>query len=95
MATTVRVDDETRAWLERLRAELTLATGRKHSLEEVLHLLTSRAIERKDVLLPELDDTPPRLTKQAWDRLFALPKPRRLTIRPEEIDDIVTEDTRR
>lgn len=95
MATTVRVDDETRGWLERLRAELTLATGRRLSLEETLHLITQRAVERKDVLLPEIDDTPLPPDDPAWDRIFALPKAWGTFVRPEDIDLIVTEDTRR
>lgn len=96
MATTVRVDDETRAWLERLRAELSIATGRRLSIEDTLHLLTERAVERKEVLLPELaEDVPPQLSDAAWKRIFALPKRRRVRIRPEDIDLIATEDTRR
>lgn len=95
MATTVRVDDETRAWLERLRAELTLATGRRLSLEETLHLLAERALARKDILLPEVaDDAPPDLTDEEWDAIFALPRPWGTTIRVEDIDLIAAEDTK-
>lgn len=96
MATTVRVDDQTREWLERLRGELSAATGRRHSLEEVLHLLTSRALEQKHLLLPELgEDKPPPPDDPIWDRIFALAKPWGASVRPEDIDLLVTEDTRR
>lgn len=95
MATTVRVDDETKASLEQLRAELTLATGRRLSIEETLHLLTKRAKERKDALLPELEDRPPRLTDAEWDRLLAKAEPWGGTVAPEDIDAIAGEDTAR
>lgn len=96
MATTVRIDDRTKQWLEHIRAELTLRTGKRHSLEEVLRLLTGRALERKSALFEELADRPPEVPPAEWRRIFALP--RRWggsRVRPQDIDDVVTEDAGR
>lgn len=90
VATTLRVDDQTKAKLERLRAELMLATGRRPSLEETLRLLASRAMEHQEVLLPELaDDAPPRLTEAQARRLRRLRRRWGVVIPPEDIDAIV------
>lgn len=93
MATTVRIDDETRGWLERLRSQLSLATGKRVTLEETLHLLTQRAVHRPEAFLPEVvADAPPDLSDEAWQRILRLPRRYRAVVEPENIDAIAAED---
>lgn len=51
MATSVKMDDETKASLERLQAEIRLQTGVRATQQEVLARLVERAIESKEELI--------------------------------------------
>jgi len=47
MATSVKMDDDTKSRLERLQAEIRLKTGRRVTQQEVLARLVERGIESK------------------------------------------------
>lgn len=51
MATSVKMDDDTKSRLERLQAEIRLKTGNRVTQQEVLARLVERAIESKADLL--------------------------------------------
>lgn len=50
MATSVKMDDETKASLERLQAEIRLQAGVRVTQQEILARLVERAIESKEEL---------------------------------------------
>ncbi|WP_199723033.1 hypothetical protein [Halobellus sp. Atlit-38R] len=47
MATSVKMDDDTKSRLERLQAEIRLKTGERVTQQEILSRLVERAIESK------------------------------------------------
>jgi hypothetical protein len=51
MATSVKMDDDTKASLERLQAEIRLQTGERVTQQEILARLVERAIESKAELI--------------------------------------------
>jgi hypothetical protein len=51
MATSVKMDEDTKSRLERLQAEIRLATGRRVTQQEILSRLVMRAIDSKDDLV--------------------------------------------
>jgi len=51
MATSVKMDDETKSRLERLQAEIRLKTGERVTQQEILKRLVDRAIESKSDLV--------------------------------------------
>jgi hypothetical protein len=51
MATSVKMDDDTKSRLERLQAEIRLKTGKRITQQEILARLVERAIESKADLL--------------------------------------------
>lgn len=57
MPTTVRIQDEDKAILDALQARYLLATGKRISLDELLHRLVELAQEHADAIILE-DDAP-------------------------------------
>jgi len=51
MATSVKMDDDTKSRLERLQAEVRLQTGERVTQQEILERLVERAIESKSDLV--------------------------------------------
>ncbi|MCT9095439.1 hypothetical protein [Haloarchaeobius sp. HME9146] len=51
MATSVKMDDDTKSRLERLQAEIRLETGKRVTQQEILARLVERAIESKADLI--------------------------------------------
>jgi len=51
MATSVKMDDETKEQLERLQAEIKLETGKRVSQQELLTRLVEDAVESKSELI--------------------------------------------
>ena len=51
MATSVKMDEETKSQLERLQAEIKLKTGTKVTQQEVLERLVERAVDSKAELV--------------------------------------------
>lgn len=62
MATTVRVRDEDKAVLDALQARYLLATGKRISLDELLHRIVELAEAHEDEII--LDDVAPKLTEE-------------------------------
>lgn len=51
MATSVKMDDDTKSRLERLQAEIRLQTGKRVTQQEILARLVERALESKGDLV--------------------------------------------
>ena len=62
MATSVKMDEETKSELEALQAEIRLQTGRKVTQQEVLARLVDQAISSKDALVDSFRDEVGELT---------------------------------
>lgn len=62
MATTVRIQDGDKAVLDALQARYVLATGRRISLDDLLHRIVQLAEEHADSIV--LEDEAPRLTAE-------------------------------
>ncbi len=56
MATSVKMDDETKEQLERLQAEIKLRTGKRVTQQEILTRLVEGAVESKDQLVKSFRD---------------------------------------
>lgn len=56
MGTSVKMDDETKAELEELQAEIRLETGKRVTQQELLARLVDRAIESREDLLESFRD---------------------------------------
>lgn len=87
MSTTVRIRDEDKRVLDRLQARITLETGEKLPLEEVLHRVVSVA----EAHAPELtiDDTPPDLSEERKEEIASMGVHTGVRTREEDIDDIL------
>lgn len=57
MATSVKMDEETKTRLERLQAEIRLRTGRKVTQQEVLERLVDEAFASKDEVVDSFRET--------------------------------------
>lgn len=57
MATSVKMDDETKSDLEELQAEIRLKTGRQVTQQEILSRIVDRAVESTDDLIESFRDT--------------------------------------
>lgn len=87
MSTTVRIRDEDKRRLDRLQAKITLETGEKPSLEEVLHRLVELGDKREAELV--FQDSPPNLTEEEKDRALAATHDLGTRTREEDIDEIL------
>jgi len=56
MATSVKMDEDTKSRLERLQAEIRLKTGKRVTQQEILARLVERAIESKADLVDSFRD---------------------------------------
>lgn len=56
MATSVKMDDDTKSRLERLQAEIRLKTGKRVTQQAILARLVERAIESKGELVDSFRD---------------------------------------
>lgn len=57
MATSVKMDEETKTRLERLQAEIRLRTGRKVTQQEVLERLVDEAFASRDEVVDSFRET--------------------------------------
>lgn len=85
MSTTVRIREEDKQVLDRLQARITLETGERPSLEEVLHRVVELAEEQEDELLS--DDEPPRLTEEEKQHVLDTTFDLGYATREEDIDE--------
>lgn len=61
MATSVKMDDETKSEIEELQAEIRLKTGRQVTQQEILARIVDQAVESKGALIESFRDTIPQL----------------------------------
>lgn len=61
MATSVKMDDDTKSDLEELQAEIRLETGQRVTQQEILSRIVERAVESKDDLIDSFRDEAPEL----------------------------------
>ncbi|WP_188424620.1 hypothetical protein [Haloferax sulfurifontis] len=54
MATSVKIDDETKSRLERLQTEIRLKTGKRVTQQEILARLVENAVESKADLIDDV-----------------------------------------
>lgn len=87
MSTTVRIREEDKQRLDRLQAKITLETGEKPSLEEVLHRLVELAEVHEDELT--LDEDGPQLSEERKQEILSMGQPTGNRTREEDIDDVL------
>lgn len=87
MSTTVRIRDEDKERLDRLQAKITLETGEKPSLEEVLHRLVELAEVHEDDLTGTARASP--FTEQEKEQVLEARHDLGFTTREEEIDEVL------
>lgn len=85
MSTTVRIREDDKRKLDELQARLTLTTGQRVPLEEVLHRVLQVAGQEEDRIL----DRPPEMTEERKQELDSLTFDLGHPTREEEIDDIL------
>lgn len=85
MSTTVRIREEDKERLDRLQAKITLETGEKPSLEEVLHRLVELGEAHEAELV--IRDEPPQLTEEQKERILSMGSDLGKTTREEDIDE--------
>ena len=89
MATSVKMDDDTKARLERLQAEIRLKTGRKVTQQEILARLVERAIESKSDLVDSFREDRVPLAESEREAFHAGMISSGTTTSEEDIDDIL------
>lgn len=57
MATSVKMDDETKSEIEELQAEIRLKTGQQVTQQEILAHIVDQAVESKGALIESFRDT--------------------------------------
>jgi len=83
----VRIREEDKEVLDRLQATITLETGEKPSLEEVLHRVLEVAEAHEEELV--LEDEPPNLTEEERERILSTGFSTGRGTREEDIDDVL------
>ncbi len=68
MATAVRMDEETKAKLEALQAEIKLKTGEKVTQQEILKRLVNTAVESRAAFIDSFRDGSVPLTDEELER---------------------------
>jgi hypothetical protein len=87
MSTTVRIREDDKQALDRLQAKITLETGERPSLEEVLHRVVALAEAREDELI--VDDEPPELSEEEKQRVLEATHDLGFTTREEDVDEVL------
>lgn len=90
MSTTVRIREEDKQVLDRLQARITLETGQRPSLEEVLHRVVELAEGHEGELI--LEDEPPELTEEEKEQILSISYSLGRVTREEDIDEILYGD---
>ncbi|PSQ06793.1 hypothetical protein BRC97_05890 [Halobacteriales archaeon QS_6_71_20] len=91
MSTSVKVDDETKSRLERLRAEVRLQTGRRVTQQELLARLVDGAVESKTELVDSFRPERVPLDEDERDAFHKGTTASGVTTSEEDIDDILYE----
>lgn len=91
MATSVKMDDDTKSRLERLQAEIRLETGTRVTQQEILARLVERAIESKADLIDSFRDERVPLAAADRERFHDGMVSSGVTTTEADIDDVLYE----
>ncbi len=89
MATSVKMDDDTKSRLERLQAEIRLETGRRVTQQEILARLVERAIESKADLIDSFREDRVPLADADSERFHDGMVSSGVTTTEDDIDDVL------
>lgn len=89
MATSVKMDEETKEQLERLQAEIKLQTGKRVTQQELLTRLVEEAIESKAQLIDSFRDERVPVSDTDREAFHAGTISSGVETREEDIDDIL------
>jgi len=89
MATSVKMDDDTKSRLERLQAEIRLKTGNRVTQQEVLARLVENAIESKADLVDSFREERVPVSEDDRDRFHEGMVSSGTATREDDIDDIL------
>lgn len=87
MATSVKMDDDTKSRLERLQAEIRLKTGRRVTQQEILARLVERAIDSKADLIDSFREKRVPLAQSEREQFHEGMVSSGVTTTEEDIDD--------
>mgnify|MGYP006271980753 CR=1 FL=1 len=91
MATSVKMDEETKAQLERLQAEIRLETGERVTQQEILTRLVEDAVQSKPELIDSFRPTNVPVSDDQRDAFHEGMVSSGVTTTEGDIDDIVYE----
>lgn len=89
MATTVKMDDDTKSRLERLQAEIRLETGTRVTLQQILAQLVERVIESKADLIDSFREERVPLADSERERFHDGMVASGVTTTEDDIDDVL------
>ncbi|GKZ12646.1 hypothetical protein [Haladaptatus sp. T7] len=89
MATSVKMDDDTKSRLERLQAEIRLKTGRKVTQQEILARLVENAIESKTDLVDSFREKRVPISQTERETFHGGMVSSGTTTSEEDIDDVL------
>lgn len=89
MATSVKMDDDTKSRLERLQAEIRLQTGRRVTQQEILARLVEHAIESKADLIDTFREKRVPVAESEREKFHDGMFSSAVTTTEEDIDDIL------
>ncbi len=89
MATSVKMDDDTKSRLERLQAEIRLKTGKRVTQQEVLARLVERAIESKTDLVDSFREERVPVPEEDREAFHDGMVSSGVTTSEEDIDDVL------
>ncbi|WP_424001801.1 hypothetical protein ACOZ4I_00100 [Haloarcula salina] len=89
MATSVKIDEDTKDRLERLRAEIKLETGENVTQQELLDRIVEREFESRDDLIDSFRDEWDGLSDTETKRLLAETAGSGKPVTESEIDDVL------
>lgn len=89
MATSVKMDEDTKSQLERLQAEIRLKTGVRVTQQEVLERLVERAIESKSDLVDSFRETRVPVSEAEREAFHEGMVSSGVTTSEDDIDDVL------
>lgn len=89
MATSVKMDDDTKSRLERLQAEIRLETGKRVTQQEILARLVENAIESKADLIDSFREQRVPLADSEREAFHEGMVTSGVTTTEEDIDDVL------
>lgn len=89
MATSVKMDDETKSRLERLQAEIRLKTGKRVTQQDILARLVENAIETKDDLVDSFREERVPVSESEREAFHEGMVSSGVTTTEEDIDDVL------